>query len=276
MESAPAASDLDRAQDKAFDAMGASTRRKRVALAKEALAISPLCADAYSILAKETATAEKALPFYRQAVDAGAQALGEGAFEDDVGLFWGLLETRPYMRARHGLASALWETGQRAEAVAHYEDMLRLNPNDNQGIRYSLIDALLELGRDNEAAKLLTRYRNDSSATWAWSRALLSFRRKGDSAPSRKALSRAVENNPHVTAYLLRLKAMPRTLPALMGMGDDSEAVVYVDNADETWMATPGAKAWVTAALADSPPSPIAPGGRPRRPSGSWRHDERG
>jgi len=30
--------------------------------------------------------------------------------------------------------------------------MLRLNPNDNQGIRYLLVDWLLQLGRDEEAA----------------------------------------------------------------------------------------------------------------------------
>lgn len=56
----------------------------------------------------------------------------------DVGHFWGLLETRPYLRTRLGLAHALWTAGRRAEAVQHLQDMLRLNPNDNQGVRYTL------------------------------------------------------------------------------------------------------------------------------------------
>ena len=47
--------------------------------------------------------------------------------------------------------------------------MLRLNPSDNQGTRYLLIDALLELGRDVDADALLERYEEDDSAAWAWS-----------------------------------------------------------------------------------------------------------
>ena len=39
-------------------------------------------------------------------IAAGAEALGEINFQDDAGSFWGLLETRPYMRARHELALA--------------------------------------------------------------------------------------------------------------------------------------------------------------------------
>jgi len=128
-------------------------------------------------------------------VAAGADALGEAAFKDDVGLFWGLLETRPYMRACHECALALWRAGERNEALAHYRDMLRLNPNDNQGIRYLLMDALLELGHDAEAAALLELYKDDGSAAWAWSGVLLAFRRDGDSPAARKTLAKAAKVN---------------------------------------------------------------------------------
>jgi hypothetical protein len=79
-------------------------------LAQKALELSPLCADAYVLLAQETArNLDEAIDLYRQGVEAGKKALGKSAFRDDVGHFWGLLETRPYMRARHGLAQALWD-----------------------------------------------------------------------------------------------------------------------------------------------------------------------
>jgi tetratricopeptide (TPR) repeat protein len=100
------------------------------------------------MLAMETASSsDEALRLYRQGVEAGEKALGKAAFRDDVGSFWGILETRPYMRARQGLAEALWTTGLRDETAEHYQDMLRLNPNDNQGIRYLLLDCLLALTR---------------------------------------------------------------------------------------------------------------------------------
>lgn len=248
-DGAPLDDELDAAQELVYDAWDAPTRRQRIALAKKALAISSLCADAYVILAQEARTVEEALAFYRQGMAAGERALGEAAFEADVGEFWGLLETRPYMRARHGLALTLWQTGEKDEAVAHYQDMLRLNPNDNQGIRYLLLDALLELGRDVDAEKLMKRYKHDGAAVWAWSRALLAFRRKGDGAASRKALAAAAKTNPHVPAFLFGEKKLPSLLPEYIGWGDESEAVSYVHGAAGAWAAAPGALAWARAVL---------------------------
>lgn len=100
--------------------------------------------------------------------------------------------------------------------------MLRLSPNDNQGIRYLLIDALLALGHDTDAEAILGRYEEDDSAHWAWSAALLAFRRTGSSAPANKALARAVEANRHVAAYLLGAKPLPPTLPEFIGEGDEN------------------------------------------------------
>jgi|GEM_PF-1644313 len=241
---------LDRAQEKALEAMETPLAGERIALAREALALSPLCADAYLVLARETTDAGDALDLYRRAVAAGAQALGETAFKDDVGLFWGLLETRPYMRARHELAMALWRAGDRDEAVGHYHEMLRLNPNDNQGIRYLLMDALLETGREADAAVLLKRYKEDRSAAWTWSAALLAFRRTRNSATAGEALAKAIDANRHVPAYLLGKKPLPPTLPDFIGMGDENEAVAYAHDAAGAWAAAPEAKVWVANALA--------------------------
>jgi len=241
---------LDLAQEKAIQAMEAPRAEKRIALAREALALSPLCSDAYFVLARETADANEALELYRRAVAAGEEVLGETAFQEDVGSFWGLIQTRPYMRARHALARALWRLGHRDEAIGHYHEMLRLNPDDHQGVRYLLIDALLELGRETDADALLERYEEDDSAHWAWSAALLAFRRTGNSAPANKALAKAVEANRHVAAYLLGAKPFPSTLPGFIGMGDESEAVAYARSAAGAWNAAPDAKRWLAGAPA--------------------------
>lgn len=240
---------LSAAQDVVYDAWETDSRPKRIALARKALKISPLCADAYVILSEETAkNPDEAIGLYRQGVAAGEKALGEAAFRDDVGHFWSFLETRPYMRARQGLAWMLWEAGFRDEAVTHYQDMLRLNPNDNQGVRYLLLDCLLALGRDPEAQKLLEQYEDDAGAGWGWSKALLSFRRVGDTALSRDALAQAVTTNEHVPGYLLGDKAMPEDLPDFISWGDETEAIAYAHAAAEAWVSTPGAWAWLRAA----------------------------
>src|SRR6185312_821671 len=125
------------------------------------------------LLAEHARRRKETLRRYEQGVAAGERALGTHAFQRDVGHFWGILETRPYMRARLGLAHSLWTTGRRDEAVRHLQDMLRLNPNDNQGIRYTLAGFLLFLDRDDELAKLLAQYPDEGSATWAYTHALV-------------------------------------------------------------------------------------------------------
>ena len=62
------------------------------------------------------------------------------------------------MRARFGLAESLTAAGRIDEAITHYQELLRLNPNDNQGVRYVLLPKLLAAGRDVEAARLLKAY----------------------------------------------------------------------------------------------------------------------
>jgi len=92
-------------------------------------------------------------------VRAGGRALGPAAFRDDVGHFWGILATRPYMRVRQGLAAVLWALGERQVAIAHVQEPLRLNPGDNQGLRYTLATWLLAAGDDAALADLLRQYR---------------------------------------------------------------------------------------------------------------------
>ena len=53
-------------------------------------------------------------------------------------LHWGYLENREYLRAIHGKAGFFWETGNLAEAEKLYKLLLKLNPSDNQGVRYLL------------------------------------------------------------------------------------------------------------------------------------------
>jgi tetratricopeptide (TPR) repeat protein len=237
---------LDQAQDLMYQAWEASSPARRVALARQALEISPDCADAYVLLVQYSAGGlAESIALLREGVAAGQRALGKRAFKDDVGSFWGLLDTRPYMRARAGLAQLLREAGQHEEAVAHYRDLLRLNPNDNQGLRYELAACLLDLGLDEDLAALLGQYHDDCSATWAYSAALLAFRKGGDDADARQLLVEAKKTNPHVPAYLLGKKKLPRRLPDYIGMGDENEAVVYAISAVAGWKKAVGALDWL-------------------------------
>jgi len=169
-----------KAQDVMYEAWERTTSRSRIALARKALGISPLCADAYVLLAEEARSIEEARDYYAKGVEAGELVLGPRGFKQYAGHFWGFLETRPYMRARAGLAGTLLRLGDVDGALAHYRDMLKLNPNDNQGIRYVLAGCLLTQDNDGALKELLAEH-EDASAFWLYTRALVAFRESGDS-----------------------------------------------------------------------------------------------
>lgn len=241
----PRGSALQQAQELMYQAWEAPSAARRVALARRALEVSANCADAYVLLADHAGGLAEAIALMREGVAAGERALGKRAFEDDVGHFWGLIETRPYMRARAGLAQLLRAIGRHDESVAHYRELLRLNPNDNQGLRYELAVYLLELGLDDELAALVEAYRDDASATWAYTAALLAFRQGGDGEAARQRLDAAKKANPHVPVYLLGQKKLPRQLPEYVGLGDEDEAVAYASVALAAWKQSAGALDWL-------------------------------
>jgi tetratricopeptide (TPR) repeat protein len=246
----PGGSALEDAQDLMYRAWDTADQRQRVALAKEALSRSPLCADAYVLLAEETAkTPAEAVDLYRRGLEAGEKAVGPAAFQEDVGHFWGLLETRPYMRARGGLAQALWDIGHHDEALEHYRELLRLNPNDNQGNRFLLAGCLLALDRDADLTALLNAYGQESTPEWSYTWALVAYRRDGDSVEARSLLEKGGIMNSHVPPYLLGRKKLPRKPASYITMGGEDEAQEYVRRYSAAWENTKGALEWLMARL---------------------------
>lgn len=238
---------LSRAQALMYQAFDEADEERRLQLAKDALATCPDCADAYVLLAEHARTRKEALALYQKGVEAGERALGPEAFRREAGHFWGILATRPYMRARLGLAHSLWTAARRDEAVQHLQDMLRLNPGDNQGIRYTLAGFLLFLDRDDDLAGLLQQYPDEDSAAWAYTKALLAFRQQGDTIDARRLLKAAKKTNKHVPGYLIGRKAPPSGQPGYYSPGDENEALNYVGSFLAGWKATPGAVAWLRA-----------------------------
>jgi len=243
-----------KAQDVMYDAWERTTSRSRIALAHKALGISPLCADAYVLLAEEARSIKEARDYYAKGVEAGELALGPEGFKQYAGHFWGFLETRPYMRARAGLASTLLQLGDVDGALAHYRDMLKLNPNDNQGIRYVLAGCLLRQDNYSALKELLAAY-EDGSAFWLYTQALVAFRESEGGDEQAAALVRdAWSANEHVPAILAGTKPAVNSNEGYITMGGPDEATYYVTECGAAWHRTPGAVAWLTKLAATLPP----------------------
>jgi tetratricopeptide (TPR) repeat protein len=233
----------ERAQDLYYEALE-SRGRRRVKLAREALREWPDCADARVLLAEEMPDLTRRADLYRQALASAERTLGKEPFEEEVGHFWGIAETRPYMRARFGLAISLWGLGQEDEAVVHCRELLRLDPDDHQAVRFFLVPRLLMAGRDDDARQVLAAFEDDRSASMMFARALVEFRTTGEER-ARPRLEEATKLNPHVQKYLMGSARLPRDLPAAYGVGSDEEAIIAAADLIEVWQATPGAVEWL-------------------------------
>ena len=82
-------------------------------------------------------------------------------FEEGEGHFWGILETRTYMRLRYAVVEALLKvkTPDAVEcAFTNLRDMLRLCRGDNMGVRDVVPALFLRLGKDQECYDFLKWY----------------------------------------------------------------------------------------------------------------------
>jgi hypothetical protein len=100
-------------------------------------------------------------------------------FEEGEGHFWGILETRTYMRSRFALVEALLKvkTPDAVDAaLQHLMDMLRLCRGDNMGVR-DLVPALfLRLGKDQEGYDFVKWYATTGQDShYDWGNMILPF-----------------------------------------------------------------------------------------------------
>src|SRR5579883_1571153 len=219
--------------------------------ARFALLLDPACVAALSCLdwrAEENGDLALAEERYAHAVAVATAAIAperlKGAHGDDD--FWLHVDQRPYMRARAALARLYWRTGRVHDAVAIYQDLVRLAPHDGQGNRYCLASALAEAGDYAGARRALDRHhcRDESGADVLWPRALVTFALDGDGPAADAALALARHENPHVPAYLLTPRPLPWH-PDHYSHGSVEEALCYADRGRGGWQRTPGALAWL-------------------------------
>lgn len=244
-ERSPEEEALYAAQELAYDAWDAATSEESIALAQKALEISPFCVDAYNILADHSRTYNNAVVLYQKAAAIGEHSLGEDFFQAYMGDFWGILETRPYMRARAGIVECLLAFDDKKSAIKHCKELLKLCPNDNLGMRYILMALLLETGKNSQAETLYKRYKKDYSAIWFYARSLLDFRKHGDGDIANASLQAAFAINKFVPDYLLQKKKIPAATPPYYSPGNRDEAILLAKDYLPAWQASEGAMQWL-------------------------------
>lgn len=232
------------AQDLVYEAYEQPVSKAKK-LIKQALELDPDNADAYNYLASIEKNVDKAMELYKKAIEISEKTLGKEFFEKEKGHFWGILSTRPYMRAKAGLAECYYEKGEIDKAIEIYEEMLELNPSDNQGIRYLLSTLLLEKDDLTKFESFMKNLEDEDCAYCNFNRALYYFKKFGKTDKANEALLYAHSRNKFVIDYMLGFKKLPKEPPQFIGRGDEDEAVAYVFDAWKVWKNTKNAFDWL-------------------------------
>lgn len=233
----------EQAQDLVFKAYELQPLDGRSNIA-EALGLDPTCIEAYEYLAEQEMFPEIELIFLERAIEIGRGKFGDDFLKKNKGNFWLVHETRPFMRCLHSYSNCLNAMGLVAEAMEVLEEMIELNPNDNQGVRDQLLlycISIEEPERFNHYAKM---YKEDSMAFALFNRALFSFQTKFATKPSNEDLQKAIDSNKFVVPKLLSEKFCDG-LADSYSPGSKEEADYYVSHAYEVWREIPGALDWL-------------------------------
>ncbi len=131
-----------------------------------------------------------------------------------------------------------------AEAIGHFEAMLELNPNDNQGNRDPLLGCYLAAGNLEGARRLLKDYGGAGLAVFAWGRVLERYL-SNDPAGAAAALKEARKKNRHVEAFLTGARSLPEEREPYYQPGHESEAILAADFLLPAWRRHPDVVAWL-------------------------------
>lgn len=218
---------------------------KGIRLAKKALKLDPENIRAMTYIGHLEEDDDKAIGWLKKSVDVGYKQLGEQFFKKNIGYFWLMHETRPYMEARFEYAQILAHTGQNTEALSHLNDLIKLNPNDNQGVRYQLSSLLLIEKKWTEYEKLFKKYKDEESAFWLFNYAFYIFLTKGKCIESENALKKAHFTNRHVNTFISSRKLPEFELDGAYSPGDEKEAFYFMNDNMYLFLTYPELIEWI-------------------------------
>jgi len=235
------AMNLPKAQQLCWTAMECGDRSEAIRLAVEATKLTPLCADAFNLLADYICYNEaERLTLLRWATRVG-ELCCRNRIAENTGHIHGFLDARPYLRARTELAWTLRQLGCYEEAVSHYEALLSMEHQDHIALGM-LMTSYLELRCFDKAKRLLDAHRENGGTFLNYSETVWCWLTQQDNELFNNALNHALNSNEHVPLLLEKPETPIEQSPFGVALGQADEAAEYVRVSHRIWDAFPQLK----------------------------------
>lgn len=216
-----------------------------VSLAQACLDAEPLQFEAALLLARdafEEGEPERALEVLESAIREGRKLFPSEFVVGTDHLPWHFTDNRPFLLLLGERATAIDSMHGPQRAIPFYEELLALNPNDNQGIRAFLATAYLKTGRLEDLLRLDANY-SDDMMTELWAGTILALYKLGRLDEARARIKTMEKRGAHIFAEILRNDhPQPELTPGRVMVGGDDEAWYYWRNQGTFWSAARGAR----------------------------------
>lgn len=209
----------------------------------DALNIDPDCIAAYEYLGSMQPVPQLALPYYAYAIQLGREKFAK-ELREDRGHFWGITETRPFMRCLNNYASCFASIGQAERSLDIYKEIIELNEQDSMGVRFPYGLFLLRAGMFDEFTQLDSEFGMESTSMSVFNRVLYNFLTKGVVPETLNLLKKAKTLNKYIIP-VLTAKTASDHLPDSYALGSKDEALIYSDFAFDVWHELDGARAFL-------------------------------
>ncbi|OEU13123.1 hypothetical protein FRACYDRAFT_242548 [Fragilariopsis cylindrus CCMP1102] len=238
-----------------YDAYDVESVSDKFSALHEALAIFPFSVEALnywaSLYVSEISPPDlhKAEKTYEMALTASRLMWPDMVQQSSID--WGHTEHRPFLRAQCGLARVQCSLGKVADAIEKFRFILKVNPNDNQGVKQLLFNALIQIGDYKLAEEIAEKHsegRKSRQASFRYGFVIIDFLRFKLGVCSepdlQDTLVQALMCNNYPPCLLLGDIPLPRK-PDSYSSGGMEEAVCLVNDNKSSWERTPGLLEWL-------------------------------
>lgn len=221
---------LDDAYEILEEAQNARNEKEAIKLAKKAYEKSPECFDAILFQCDLEENGIKRMKLLDDGLETEKNRLIKEKYFDkeNIGHFYGIFETRPYIRGLVVKAEYLLEEGKLRQAESICKEVLRLNENDNMGARYLLMAIFATLEEENDMLKLYKKYPEEDLEMLFPLFAL--YYKIGNDKKAKEYLNRVNKcNSNFVKNFNDTIKESDKVKPGYYSRGDSSEIFMYLE-----------------------------------------------